>query len=405
VDGMIKLHVETFEIGCNFCSCYNGNIICTKRKCRPQDISACDCSTATSCGEDEGCFDCAQWCLAKEKASMLTCDSNPCQRLERCVRTPRVCLTYDSNGRCPQYECMPRHKRCKKLMKNAILQHEGSFFRNPLHRYKKYENIMSSSFFFSNLQVVKPSHSVCDVTGKTHQDICALVDQKSHHVFSHRGSCEECKYVKDERVCGYDQITYENGCIATSSGALPQYRGSCMKEVNCSNVQCLQDASSECELIHPPGACCPICAAMFRVLFDRNTMRNFSQQKQQQKAWKGPVTVNDVITQLQRFVDIYECKLFGYLTDEDDLAVLITPHQTSSSHTLVKACRSEAERITQLITRQHPTITSDLVLSSLVASRLHTIPRSGSSSSSTQTWSRGVALSFSIAMFVAFFLT
>lgn len=38
----------------------------------------------------------------------------------------------------------------------------------------------------------------------------------------------------------------------------------------------------------------------------------------------GPVSLDDVITQLERFVDIFECRMFGYLTVDDDITILIT---------------------------------------------------------------------------------
>merc|ERR1739838_1218902 len=275
----------------------------------------------------------------------------------------------------PQYECVPRQKKCKKLLKNAVLQHEGGFYENPFHRYNKYEAIFSSSLFFSNMPVLKHSVSYCDVTGNNHEDICSAAEQSDDR-FLYKGKCKpECSGYYP--VCGYDDVTYSSACVAASSGQLVQYEGECLKSANCSLVKCTQPVTSGCDVITPQGSCCPVCAGMFRVIFSRKIMRTFSPT-----VWKGPVTVNDVIVQLERLINIYECKVYGFLTEDDDIAVLITPLSHGEiTPLLVKACASEAERVTSLINKRHPRMTSDLVLSSLLASRLHAIPTSGESAS------------------------
>ena len=48
-----------------------------------------------------------------------------------------MCL--DRRADCKQYECVPRYPRCTKLLKNAMLLHEGKSFKNPHHRYNAYE--------------------------------------------------------------------------------------------------------------------------------------------------------------------------------------------------------------------------------------------------------------------------
>jgi len=183
VNGKIKLHLDLFNIGCNFCVCFNGKPICTKKVCGSS--SMCDCSTL-QCEENEELCDleCLAWCETKF-GSDITCDHNPCKHYEKCVSTPRVCLTYPG-GHCQQYECIPRHKKCKKLLKNAILQHEGNLFENPIHRYKKYENIISSSIFFSNMMILKTPHQVCDINNDRYEDICTWVD---HSKFAYSKKC------------------------------------------------------------------------------------------------------------------------------------------------------------------------------------------------------------------------
>merc|ERR1719427_329777 len=375
-DGRVIMHLQTFESNCNFCACFNGKVFCTKsKKCKNSVQTGtikCDCSKTPPCGENNlECYDCKQWCESASRAHPVTCEYNPCKRNEKCTPTKRVCLVSSPLNKCPQYECISKHRKCKKLLKNAVLQHEGSFFDNYNMKYNKYERILSSSLFFSNMHIAtKPSANVCDENSINYKDICSLAEN-SNSLFSYHGKCkDECTNDPKHKVCGFDGVTYDNVCQATTSGALVQYKGSCVEGCN---VECVQNVSScMSDLVFPPNSCCPVCGGMVRVLFDRHFIKEVVLNEEHQ-IWKGVVTVKDVSLHLRRFIDVYECKLWTHLTDEDDLAVLIIPSNPNSS-VLVKVCQSEAEKLNSLINQRHPKISTDLILSSLVASRLSTIP-------------------------------
>ena len=40
---------------------------------------------------------------------------------------------------------------------------------------------------------------------------------------------DECNNDENNKVCGYDGITYDHVCQATTSGALAQYKGPCVE--------------------------------------------------------------------------------------------------------------------------------------------------------------------------------
>ncbi|XP_013397331.1 reversion-inducing cysteine-rich protein with Kazal motifs-like [Lingula anatina] len=79
-----------------------------------------------------------------------------------------------------------------------------------------------------------------------------------------------------------------------------------------------------------------------------------------------PITVQTVTEHLRHHVTILECDVFGYLSIEGDLVILIKAITKSPTPLQVQACNTEAEKIASLIQLKSPCIMSDLVLSPLI---------------------------------------
>ena len=67
-------------------------------------------------------------------------------------------------------------------------------------------------------------------------------------------------------MCGFNGVQYESECLALAGGTGVDYYGPCIhtkdtlvRRTRCEGVKCPNVLASECQLLVPPGACCPIC--------------------------------------------------------------------------------------------------------------------------------------------------
>nr|XP_026694412.1 reversion-inducing cysteine-rich protein with Kazal motifs [Ciona intestinalis] len=410
--GQVKSHGTSFYVDCNFCSCFSGNVTCTKRQCMTSHSTLedkrrftgvpCNCKPYYTpvCGSNgvtyrslcvARCLGLAHHHIQPGACSQLDpCISNPCPSRERCIATPRVCLT--RTNRCQQYECLPRNKQCPRLLSSAILPQSRKAFKHR-RRQLDYQDILSSSHFFSNSDYLSKNNAVCDVNNKQYDNICKLVRSRRFKKISHKGNCDAaCPSDGSRRVCGHDHVTYNSSCVAMATGIFPDYVGPCRpisygtdgELSTCAGVKCAALSNPGCKPVTPPGSCCPICAGLLRVLVSTPHLMAIPQ-----RSWKGPVTVRDIVWILRRHLNVLECATYGQLTTEGDLVIMTLSTIDKPSLLQTKACSSEAERLSRLINSRSPTLTSDLILSTLTAATWTSTDKDSSSSymtSSLMTW-------------------
>ncbi|XP_078493570.1 reversion-inducing cysteine-rich protein with Kazal motifs isoform X2 [Ciona intestinalis] len=401
--GQVKSHGTSFYVDCNFCSCFSGNVTCTKRQCMTSHSTLedkrrftgvpCNCKPYYTpvCGSNGVTYRslCVARCLGMAHhhiqpgacSQLDPCSSNPCPPRERCIATPRVCLTH--TNRCQQYECLPRNKQCPRLLSSAILPQGRKAFKHR-RRQLDYQDILSSSHFFSNSDYLSKNNAVCDVNNKQYDNICKLVRSRRFKKISHKGNCDAaCPSDGSRRVCGHDHVTYNSSCVAMATGIFPDYVGPCRpisygtdgELSTCAGVKCAALSNPECKPVTPPGSCCPICAGLLRVLISTPHLMAIPQ-----RSWKGPVTVRDIVWILRRHLNVLECATYGQLTTEGDLVIMTLSTINKPSLLQTKACSSEAERLSRLINSRSPTLTSDLILSTLTAATWTSTDKDNSSS-------------------------
>ncbi|KAF7648159.1 hypothetical protein LDENG_00161100 [Lucifuga dentata] len=116
-----------------------------------------------------------------------------------------------------------------------------------------------------------------------------------------------------------------------------------------------------------PGACCPICASMLQILWNKDQMNIFSKLNRNQ-----PVTVHDILQILRLHISVPQCDVFGYLSIDHELVVLIAPVDQQPTPLQIEACSKEAEKIDSLINYASPTLVSHIPLSAFLTSEIKT---------------------------------
>lgn len=99
---------------------------------------------------------------------------------------------------------------------------------------------------------------------------------------------------------------------------------------------------------------------------------------------KQPVTVHDVLQILRPHISVPQCDVFGYLSIDHLLVVIIAPMDQQPTPLQIEACSKEAEKIDSLINYASPTLVSHVPLSAFLTSEIKT---SSIRSSGSTPWS------------------
>lgn len=360
VGGQRKNHGTSFRVDCNTCSCFAGDLSCSSRQClseysSPEDRNMftglpCNCADqfVPVCALNGRTYPsaCIARCVGLQDnqfefgscASKAPCTPNRCPKNQRCIPKPKVCLTGIDLIDCDQYECVSRPVSCELL-------------------------------------AIEP---VCDTENVEHINLCALYQRSKS--LSYTGPCQDvCRY---EPVCGHNGETYNNVCAAYSDRVAVDYYGSCQavgilsdfsSHPECSSVTCPSLPSSRCKPVTPPGACCPLCAGMLRVLWSNDQLDSLAKLNNAR-----PVSVHDILQTLRLHISVPQCDIFGYLSIESDLVILIIPVGQDPTTLQIEACNKEAEKIDSLINTGSPALMAHVPLSALTTSQVQVSLRGSS---------------------------
>ncbi|XP_035287406.1 reversion-inducing cysteine-rich protein with Kazal motifs-like [Anguilla anguilla] len=380
-----KSHGSSFRLDCHPCSCFGGEVFCSLRACltplhSEEDRSRftglpCECPDrfVPVCAQDGRTYPsaCVARCVGLQDNQFEfgtcrntdPCSPNPCQRNQRCLPNRKVCLSSVGDYPCLQYECVGRSYGCDKTQLDPV----------------------------------------CDTANVEHPNFCLL--HQRGKTLSYTGHCQDaCR--KASPVCGHNGETYRTVCEAYSDRVAVDYPGRCHavgvvsefgSESGCDSVRCPPLSTEGCQPVTPPGACCPLCAGMLRILWNKKQMNIFAELDQGR-----PVTVRDVLRVLRLHVSVPQCDVFGYLSIDAELVVLVVPVEQRPTPLQIEACNKEAEKIDSLINYGSPTLVSRVPMSACTLSEVRT-----SALSSTGRPSRGspapllLLLSLALALAVA----
>uniref|UniRef100_A0A9J7ZNV5 Reversion-inducing cysteine-rich protein with Kazal motifs n=1 Tax=Cyprinus carpio carpio TaxID=630221 RepID=A0A9J7ZNV5_CYPCA len=346
IGGQRKSHGVSFRVDCQRCSCFAGESICSSRQCVRSDGSDEDRRLFT--GLPCGCADhfvpvCARngrtypsACVARcvgfkdnqfvfgSCRSIDPCSPNRCQRSQR----RQVCLTELSEYPCPQYECVSRPVGCDQ---------------NQLD-------------------------PVCDTDNMEHANLCLLFQRSKS--LAYMGHCQDaCR--RPREVCGHNGETYSTVCEAFSDRVAVDYQGRChavgvvsefTSDSGCNAVPCPPLSSRACNPVTPPGACCPVCAGLLQILWNKAQMNTFAKV--------NPVTVHDVLKILRLHISVPQCDIFGYLSVDSELIVLIVSVDQQPTPLQIEACSKETEKIDSLINSASPTLGAHVPLAAFLHSEV-----------------------------------
>uniref|UniRef100_A0AAX7SQ29 Reversion-inducing cysteine-rich protein with Kazal motifs n=1 Tax=Astatotilapia calliptera TaxID=8154 RepID=A0AAX7SQ29_ASTCA len=365
VGGQRKSHGTSFKTDCHNCYCFAGETVCSTKECLSSGYTddshrhftglPCSCQDrfVPVCASNGRTYPsaCVARCMGFKDSQFVfgpchlskPCASKPCQRNQRCIPKYRVCLSDVSD--CPQYECIGHAATCDKNSED----------------------------------------SVCDTEGIDHRSLCHL--HQAGKILAYMGRCQEgCR--KPKQVCGHNGETYNTVCGAYSDRVTVDYEAPCRAvgavsdvapDSACSLVLCPSLSTPGCHPVTPPGACCPICASILQILWSKERMNTFS------KVWtKQPVTVHDVLQILRPHISVPQCDVFGYLSIDHLLVVIIAPMDQQPTPLQIEACSKEAEKIDSLINYASPTLVSHVPLSAFLTSEIKT---SSIHSSGSTPWS------------------
>ncbi|KAG8230672.1 hypothetical protein J437_LFUL010486 [Ladona fulva] len=389
-------HGSWFYVDCNLCSCYSGEKTCSKRQCgemwgmvvsygmnleglfessdsrKDSAFIALPCNCPAHyvpvCGRNGRTYPSS--CLAKcaglgdsdfefgSCASIDPCKDNTCSEEEECIPSRRVCLSL-LHRPCPQYECVKKQNTCSEMGYDPV----------------------------------------CDTEVQEHPNTCYLVQYGKK--LAYRGHCiQNCK--TEGEVCGINGDTYPSECAAIADRVTVDYHGPCtsvgriteglseymrrshQEKVCWNNVKCPSLPRSGCLASIPPGACCPICAGALRLLYSQKQVERslYVISELDTKAKDNIMTVQSILSHLERHIQVAECSVYGMLSVEMDLYVLVKARDRlvngddvvhPPSELQMEACAAEAEKLARMIQGGSPRLFSEVPLSTLTTAKVVTL--------------------------------
>lgn len=136
----------------------------------------------------------------------------------------------------------------------------------------------------------------------------------------------------------------------------------------CSSVKCEKRLPGNCLGIVPPGACCPVCGGVIRIVYSRKQIDR-SLYALQGKDTES-LTLKAILRSLQSLIKISQCYLSGYLTFETDIFIVVYSIHKNPTQIQIESCTREAEKLSILIETKSHFITSDLALSALTVANI-----------------------------------
>ncbi|XP_050420992.1 reversion-inducing cysteine-rich protein with Kazal motifs [Adelges cooleyi] len=352
-------HGSTFEMDCNTCNCFAGEITCTKKHCEQAANAVskyrhtglpCNCAPhhVPVCGVNGNTY--PNSCLAKCAGlsdvdlkfgscwSEDPCAEHSCNPDEKCVPARQVCLSMLKTS-CVQYKCVSDDDSCKDT----------------------------------------PKSPVCDTDDEEHENICELL--RANKILAYNGPClVGCN--SSGTVCGVDGNTYPSECAAFAESASVDYAGQCVSSGFISYngrpycpkgvVECPRLPQQGCMGITPPGSCCAKCVGALRILFSQKQVDRVVHTMKNKPTAVNALSMKSVLRALDRHVQVAECVVRGHLTVYQDLLVLVESTLRYPTRLQLEACVREAEKLSTLMEMSSPRIVSDLSLSILIsASPVH----------------------------------
>uniref|UniRef100_A0A671RD86 Reversion-inducing cysteine-rich protein with Kazal motifs n=1 Tax=Sinocyclocheilus anshuiensis TaxID=1608454 RepID=A0A671RD86_9TELE len=337
--GQRKSHGVSFRLDCQPCSCFAGESICSSRQCVRSDGSdedrrlftglPCSCADhfvpVCTCNGRTYPSACVARCVGFKDnqfvfgscRSIDPCSPNPCQRSHaivfKCEPGSSVCLEECGQG-CSVSDCLFRCHTVSSLQCHMI-------FRN-------HSNML---IYYQCWKLLLKPREVCGHNGETYSTVC--------EAFS-------------DRVA----VDYQGRCHAV--GVLSEFTS----DSGCNAVPCPPLSSQACNPVTPLGACCPVCAGMLQILWNKAQMNSFAKV--------NPVTVHDILKILRLHISVPQCDIFGYLSIDSELIFLIVPVDQQPTPLQIEACSKEAEKIDSLINSASPTLVSQVPLSAFLRSEL-----------------------------------
>ncbi|XP_046752373.1 reversion-inducing cysteine-rich protein with Kazal motifs isoform X1 [Diprion similis] len=369
-------HRSNFYLECNPCTCFEGEITCSRKSCGNFKAASlpCDCPAhyVPVCGRLGVTF--ASACLAKcsgvrmnkiefgSCSSRDPCDPDPCDSTAKCVRRPRVCLSIIHKP-CAQHECVSL---------DCDLRHDTN---GP----------------------------VCDKDNREHASLCALI--RAGATLGYRGPCLQGCSLRGP-VCGINGEVYPNECSAWGAGTSVDYVGPCIAvglvgdvaKQRCGEiVQCPPLAAPNCIGVTPPGACCPVCGGAARLFYSRKQLERILHMMDEEMD-RDAVTLGAMLVALGRQIQVSQCMLRGALTPEGDIFVINQPLPAKPSPLQLQACIAEIEKLVTRISERSPRILAEVPLGSLTRAEIMHGHVSGASSN--QLWI--AMLSLAVMLLVGF---
>uniref|UniRef100_A0A8C2ECJ8 Reversion-inducing cysteine-rich protein with Kazal motifs n=1 Tax=Cyprinus carpio TaxID=7962 RepID=A0A8C2ECJ8_CYPCA len=327
IGGQRKSHGVSFRVDCQRCSCFAGESICSSRQCVRSDGSDEDRRLFT--GLPCGCAD----------HFVPVCARNGRTYPSACVAR---CVGFKDNqfvfGSCRSIDpCSPN--RCQRSQR---------YTHTHTHTH-------THTFVFLNYNM-------------EHANLCLLFQRSKS--LAYMGHCQDaCR--RPREVCGHNGETYSTVCEAFSDRVAVDYQGRChavgvvsefTSDSGCNAVPCPPLSSRACNPVTPPGACCPVCAGLLQILWNKAQMNTFAKV--------NPVTVHDVLKILRLHISVPQCDIFGYLSVDSELIVLIVPVDQQPTPLQIEACSKEAEKIDSLINSASPTLGAHVPLAAFLHSEV-----------------------------------